>query len=400
MTPRHESLVRVAVSDLLQAVNNHLGHPLSQEWEQAARTVMRHHYLPERLWLNTDDGSYAPCDLQQDPERWFAAAYADDAVVTQVNDGAEPEEDDAWPSSSASAPSMVFRMLEHLDMAEGMRVLEIGTGTGWNCALLTHRLGGDNVVSVEVDAQVVADARTNLNACGLAPTVVHGDGSDGWPSGKPYDGVISTCSVRHIPSAWINQTRSGGRIVTAWDNPWITLGLLTLDVLEGSASGRFHPYGAFMLMRGQRTDLRIYRDVVRDHHQPTESRTTLDPDLVAGPDVGAQFAIGAVLRDVWHAWEDVPGVEDVKARLWIANTEATSWAAIDSDGTEGAESYTVWQYGPRRLWEEIQRAFAWWTEVGSPTPERFGLTVEADGAHHFWLDDPANALPGAAGSTP
>jgi protein-L-isoaspartate O-methyltransferase len=393
VTTRHQSLEQAAIRGLLQAVGHHLGHPLSPEWVQAAHAVKRHRFLPERLWLNSGDGSYAPCELQQDSRRWFAAAYADNAVVTQVNDGAEPEEDDVWPSSSASAPSMVFRMLEYLDLADGMQVLEIGTGTGWNCALMAHRLGGGNVVSIEVDAQVAADARANLNACGLAPTVVHADGSEGWPPAEPYDRIISTCSVRSIPPAWITQSRPGGRIVTAWDNPWITFGLLTLDVVNGAASGRFHPHGAFMLIRGQRTDLRVYRDVVRDHHQPAESCTTLDPDLVAGPDVSAQFAIGVVLGDVWHAWENDPDVEGVKARLWISNTEATSWSAIDWDGTEEAGRYTVWQYGPRRLWEEVERAFSWWTEAGSPLPERFGITVDPHGHHRYWLDSPDQFLP-------
>ncbi len=396
MTTPRQHLEQAAVCGLLQAVGDHLGHRLSPEWEQAAHAVKRHRFLPERLWLDSGDGGYTPCELQQDPDRWFAAAYADDAVVTQVNDGQDAEEGDVWPSSSASAPSMVFRMLEHLDLGEGMRVLEIGTGTGWNCALLAHRLGGGNVVSVEVDAQVAADARTHLNASGLAPTVVHADGSDGWPNAQPYDRIVSTCSVRGIPSAWITQTRPGGRIVTAWDNPWITFGLLTLDVADGAAAGRFDPHGAFMLLRGQRGDLRIHRDVVRDHHQPAQSRTTLDPDLVTGPDTGAQFAVGAVLRDVWHAWETDPGVDGVKARLWVSNTDATSWSAVDWDGTEDAESYTVWQYGPRRLWEEVERAFAWWTRAGSPPPGRFGLTVEADGPHHLWLDTPDNLVDAGA----
>ncbi|WP_141726977.1 methyltransferase domain-containing protein, partial [Streptomyces niveus] len=65
-------------------------------------------------------------------------------------------------TSSASMPSVVAAMLRDLDVSDGMRVLEIGTGTGWNAALLAHRLGSGNVVSVEIDAEVVARARAAL----------------------------------------------------------------------------------------------------------------------------------------------------------------------------------------------------------------------------------------------
>jgi protein-L-isoaspartate O-methyltransferase len=128
VTDQRQGAEQAAISGLLRAVDDHLGHPLATEWGRAAYAVERHRFLPERLWLDSDDGSYTPCEFQQDPERWFAAAYADDPVVTQVNDGAEPDGGDAWPSSSASAPSMVFRMLEYLDLADGMKTLEIGTG--------------------------------------------------------------------------------------------------------------------------------------------------------------------------------------------------------------------------------------------------------------------------------
>ncbi|MGW6912218.1 hypothetical protein ACWGB8_00130 [Kitasatospora sp. NPDC054939] len=46
------------------------------------------------------------------------------------------------------------------------------------------------------------------------------------------------------------------------------------------------------------------------------------------------------------------------ARLWVATTDASSWAAVDHDGGPG-ERFTVWQYGPRRLWEEIEEAHRW-----------------------------------------
>ncbi|MFJ7248085.1 hypothetical protein ACIQWA_26125 [Kitasatospora sp. NPDC098652] len=71
----------------------------------------------------------------------------------------------------------------------------------------------------------------------------------------------------------------------------------------------------------------------------------------------------------------------------MATTDGGSWAAVDWDGTRGAERYTVWQHGPRRLWEEVEGAYRWWLENGRPGPERFGLTVTPDG-QWVWLDKP------------
>ncbi|MFF1907869.1 methyltransferase domain-containing protein [Kitasatospora sp. NPDC058218] len=382
---------QAAVRGLLLAVRDELGHAVAGEWQAAALAAPRHRFLPELIWLRDDQGRYMACDRLASPEVWFTAAYADDAVVTQVNDGEAPAEDDEpWPSSSASAPSVVFRMLEALDLSAGMKVLEIGTGTGLTAAYLAHRLGDSNVVTVEVDEALAERARATLKANSLSPSVICADGQDGWKQQAPYDRVSATCSVTRVPIAWIEQTKPGGVILTPWDNPWICWGLLRLAVRgDGAAEGRFSPYSAFMTLRAQRQQLRIYRDVVRDEHRPDESSTGLDPRLVAGESWEADFAVGHRLGDVWYVWHDEPEMEGVQRRLWLATTDCTSWAAVDWDGDENANRYAVWQYGSRHLWDEAEAAYGWWGSHGRPGPERFGLTVNGE-EHRIWLDAPEN----------
>ncbi|MEV7270635.1 methyltransferase [Streptomyces bacillaris] len=278
---------------------------------------------------------------------WLRHAYADTAVVTQVNDGAAAgAAGERWASCSASAPSIVFRMLDMLDLRAGHRVLEIGTGTGWNAALVAHRLGAGRVVSVEVDPVLAMRAEACLRV-----------------------------------------------ILVPWESPWLCYGLLRLTVDGyGGASGSFFPYSAFMLMRGQRTDLRIYRDVVRERHVPVESATSVSPWAVAGKDWAAPFAVGLQLPGVWRAWHDEPGVDGVARRLWVATTDAGSWAAVDWDGG-GSDRFTVWEHGPRRLWREVEGAHAWWRGVGCPGPGRFGVTIAPDGTYVPWLDTPDRPVP-------
>ncbi|MFJ2784889.1 MULTISPECIES: methyltransferase domain-containing protein [unclassified Streptomyces] len=377
-----------ALRAMLDEVSTELGN-LEPKFLQAARAARRHRFLPDRLWVG--DG-YEPCDRADSPEAWLRAAYADEPAVTQVNDGEDPGDGDRWPSSSASAPEIVFRMLQMLDAHPGHKVLEIGTGTGWNAGLLSCLAGAGNVTSVEVDATLAADAQARLRGEGFGVAVVAGDGAEGYAGSAPYDRLVSTCAVRTVPRPWLTQVRPGGVILTPWDAPWTCYGLLRLTVDDnGSASGPFSPYAAFMLMRSQRTGLRIYRDVVREEHVPDESVTTLSPWDVARENFDARFALGLQLRDVWQAWHEDPGVDGVETRLWVATTDATSWAAVDFDG-KSEDRFTVWQHGPRRLWDEVEAAYAWWLGHDRPGPGRFGLTVTATGETP-WLDDPGRPVP-------
>ncbi|MFD5905751.1 methyltransferase domain-containing protein [Streptomyces microflavus] len=382
---------RDAMRGLLGAVSESLGAPLDPPWEAACREVPRHAFLPEKVWVGED---LKECSRGAAPGDWLRHAYADTAVVTQVNDGqAAAEVGERWASCSASAPSIVFRMLDMLDVRPGHRVMEIGTGTGWNAGLLAHRLGPGLVTTIEVDPALAAQAAGCLERVGLGAEVVQGDGARGHAAGASYDRVVATCSVRAVPPAWIAQTAPGGVVLVPWESPWFCYGLLRLTVDGyGGASGFFFPHSAFMLMRGQRTDLRIYRDVVRDSHVPVESTTRLSPGSVAGEDWAAQFAVGLQLPDVWRTWHDDPDVAGVASRLWLATTDATCWAAVDGDG-RASHRFTVWEHGPRRLWVQAEAAYGWWRGAGSPGPERFGLTVTPDGDHVPWLDTPDNHVP-------
>jgi protein-L-isoaspartate O-methyltransferase len=91
----------------------------------------RHTFAPDRLW-RWDGHAYRPVDRATDPDGWAAEIYGgpDAPAVTQVRSGV--------PTSSLSCPAVVADMLDSLALAPGHRVLELGTGTGWNAALVRH----------------------------------------------------------------------------------------------------------------------------------------------------------------------------------------------------------------------------------------------------------------------
>jgi protein-L-isoaspartate(D-aspartate) O-methyltransferase len=148
-------------------------------------------------------------------------------------------------------------MLAALDAEPGMTVCEIGTGTGYNAALLAHRLGAENVTTIEVDAELASRASAVLADAGYRDvTVVTGDGVPGYPPRAPYDRVLSTAAVQHLPYAWVAQTRPGGRVVTPWGTAYLNGALLSLTVGDdGTATGRLVDNVAFMWLRDQRLPL-------------------------------------------------------------------------------------------------------------------------------------------------
>ncbi len=113
-----------------------------------------------------------------------------------------------------SAPSMIAIMLEEAELKQGMKVLEIGTGSGYNVALLAEIVGKANVVTIERFPELVDWGGGNLRRTGYDEVkVVLGDGTLGYEQDAPYDCVMATAGAPRIPTPWILQTKVGGRIV-------------------------------------------------------------------------------------------------------------------------------------------------------------------------------------------
>jgi protein-L-isoaspartate(D-aspartate) O-methyltransferase len=155
-------------------------------------------------------------------------AYLDDAIVTKRDAGGQA-------ISSSSQPAIMALMLDQLALAPGQRVLEIGAGTGYNAALMSHITGPAGVVvSVDIDADLASQARQHLAAAGYPDvTVAAADGVGGYPPGAPYDRIIATVGVSDLAPAWLDQAGPGARIVV----PLGIRGLQVAVAFERSGSG-------------------------------------------------------------------------------------------------------------------------------------------------------------------
>lgn len=351
---------------------------LPKQWREAFLAVPRDEFIPEVIWRYAGD-DLVPLRRCEEPDEWLRRVYGPRYIVTQVDDGAPAGSGGRGrvATSSASRPDIVALMLDAGQIEPGMRVLEIGTGTGYTAALLAHRLGPRNVTTIEVDPDLAARARAALATAGYGEvTVVTGDGAAGHPLGAPFDRVLSTVAAPRVPYAWVAQTRPGGLVVTPWTSAYKPAGLLSLTVAEdGTATGALvNTTVSFMELRAQRVPRVTLAEVVRDTDLAEVSQTDLHACEVCNGDV--QFAVG--VRVPGCQWEYVPATgDDGRHRVWFLDPASRSWARFEY--RPGACRWPVHQFGPRRLWEDIEAAYQWWDQSGRPTADQWRFTITVDG---------------------
>lgn len=146
----------------------------------AMRDVPRHAFLPEAYRRRADPYGDHPCDI----------GYG----------------------QTISQPYIVAYMTERLALQPGEKVLEIGTGSGYQAAILAH--GGARVYTIEIIPELARHARAVLDAEGFQAVQIRtGDGYQGWPEHAPFDAIIATCAPEEIPSSLVKQLREGGRMI-------------------------------------------------------------------------------------------------------------------------------------------------------------------------------------------
>lgn len=360
---------------------------LRPEWREAFLAVPRHAFVPDTVWREdeyTDErNNLIPLHRSEDPDAWLELAYADAYVITQVDDGhpAGPGLNGFEATSSASMPSMVASMLAALDIQRGMRVCEIGTGTGYNAALLAERLGAELVTTIEVDPQIAVRAEQALTESGYgAVTVITGDGARGYPPRAPYDRVLSTAACQRVPYSWIVQTQPGGRIVAPWCTAYYNGGLLSLTVAEnGTALGNLVGMSSFMDLRDQRIPRASVGRCVYDEDKGAVTSTDLHPYDVAGH-FDVNIAIGIQVPRCKRIYRPADG-DSEEAILWFLDPWSRSWASLHHVPKVASEAYEVRQLGPRKLWDEVEAAYRRWVELGSPAADRLTFTVTREGQH-------------------
>jgi protein-L-isoaspartate(D-aspartate) O-methyltransferase len=174
-----EKKYRIAINDLIIYLKNSK-FLIDKRVESALRNIPRHEFVPE------SELDYA---------------YNNEPLQIMKN-------------QTISQPGVVTRMTEWLDVKDGQKILEIGTGSGWQSAILSYLVGNGDVYSVERHPELVKFAQENLKKLNVENVhVILGDGSLGYPKESPYDRIIITAACSEIPLPLLDQLKENGLII-------------------------------------------------------------------------------------------------------------------------------------------------------------------------------------------
>jgi len=353
----------------------------SRAWQDAFRAVPRHLFTT-RFTLAGDSDSDGYDLANSTPSKRTAAlalVYSDRTLITRVDTTGRP-------TSSSTQPGLMATMLQHLHAHPGQRVLEIGTGTGYNTALLCHVLDSHAVTTIDVDPDLTATATTALAAAGYHPTIVCGDGALGVPDHAPYDRIIATCSVDRVPPAWPRQLAVDGAILAN-----ISTGIIRLrQHADRTLAGRFLAPAGFMPLRPITTSDTAPTATALGGREVI-AQTSTAPDITYPATVPdhldystATFFTSLVAASSSLVFLHHHDGDQVRSYRWL-HPATGSWARIELLTDNQA---MINETGPRHLWRELAPVLDHWHTAGRPTLDRYGLTVTTTGTHRLWLDQP------------
>jgi protein-L-isoaspartate(D-aspartate) O-methyltransferase len=335
--------------------------------ERAFRTVQRHRLL--ETFYYRDGGDFRT--VEHDPGRpgrdHLALIYADTALATRRIGG--------MPASSTSQASLVAKMLELLDLSEGLKVLEVGAGTGYNAALLAQVVGDQRlVITVDVLEDVVDQTRRLLADTGYPRIqVLLRDGFEGVPEQAPFDRIVATVGCSDLSPHWAEQLAGDGAMLVplqhASGHP------LVLARKDGAAlRGRMVLRTGFIPVRGPlyiedmwSLGVRVAHpaELVHDHDDRPRfaARRPDEPMGITDDETDFLFFLGLQDRRACHAPQG-PAL----------SAGPDGWAALAPDG--------IWWWKDASLARELDRRYGEWDARGRPALEDYQISfqpIDADG---------------------
>ncbi len=316
------------------------------------------------------------CTDEMSRENYLAAVYRNQSLVTKLDER-------RWPVSSSSQPAVMARMLEALDVQPGQRVLEIGTGSGYNAALLATLTGeASQVVTIERDAELAATAREALE-CVLGPgvTVIVGDGVIGWQPEAPYDRIIATASAPTLPMAWVEQLRSGGTLVMDLQGT-LASGFLVVEKTATGVSGNFLQEPLHFMPLETEAITMPHTKLASLLQQGCQATFTQEDDAVF-----PEALFDPAFR--WFVQWRIPGCQVSKRKQLQRDTESVIHSILVIEPAsqtlvrfQKQQEEAAWRgevFGSTQFWQELQQAYAAFHALGEPGQQQYQLVAEEEG---------------------
>lgn len=377
-----DELARPYANALVTTLKNE-GKLSSPQVESAFKHVPRHPFIDHFFLLETSDRKMQWRHVQpssvRDADAWLRAIYTNRPVITAYDEY-------NIPTSSSSSPDAMALMLEASQLHPGLRVLEIGTGTGYNAALLAHIVGDPHhVFTVEIDPALAQRAQQRLDqVVGEGITVYAGNGLHGYAPGAPYDRIIATGSYHKVPLAWLDQLQIGGIILMNLRGH-LGAGAFLKVVKVGpqrAAYGTFLTGSDFMEL------------------QDTDTPSCKVTDLVSqylGRSVTAQMPCSQAKFDpslLWdHRLEFLLQLSFPHMYFTSIGFNPMSPCLIDSESdtmlvfrpTDQKNEWMVEIKGQPQTWEKVLRVYKLWAETGGTDVSQYLLDIDDAGRQSVTL---------------
>jgi protein-L-isoaspartate(D-aspartate) O-methyltransferase len=370
-TSHTEQAVRRHQETLLAQVHRALRDtPLSRSTVEAYWATPRHHFITRyRQWATKDWLDVNEANLTEH----LGALYGNWPLPLFGDD-----DDEAL--STISQPQLVLRMLDLLQLEPGQKVLELGTGSGWNAALMSHRVGADgHIHTLELVPELCSRASEALRRQGIQNvSVVERDGGDGYPEQGSYDRIVFTAGVADLPAAFVEQLREGGRLLVVMKNPGGMDLLLVLEKRGDLLESRQMMLCSFVQITGKR-HVRNFEPVVLEGLPEW-------PELAARKVSERRFWWAGEGRQTF-AWRTF-------AIRWFLSVTEPGYQAFETErkvGQKPDQYFGLWGPDHRSLvvvrddkWiahgsadasERLLERVRHWVDLGMPGPTSFSLRV-------------------------
>lgn len=354
------------------------------DWlKQALFNVPRHSFI-EQYHDNEEPGEIVQVESPKPTSKQLAKIYSDTGLMIRE-----------MPHSAASQPSLVFAMLADLELIRGLKVLEVGTGSGWNAGLIAFGVEDDRLVySIDLQEDLVEKARIHLSAAGFDHVNLRvGDGGFGWP-GEIFDRIIVTVGSPDIPPAWVQSLADGGILVMPLKTQGVGDPILRLHRQGNRLTGKFMLWAGFMSLQGN------FKSPSEDRLEPPwnpvlEELLREKPTTVSLPEVfGTDCAFWLRLRgESIHTLGEYKGQRGIYPVLLDSELPAL-YVPLSGHAPKPEKSMDI--YGNQQLVGRFIKGIEEWINLGKPRiidyhAELVDSTELADVASHRYIDKRPNA---------
>lgn len=299
------------------------------------------------------------------------------------------------PHSAASQPSLVFAMLADLELIRGLKVLEVGTGSGWNAGLIAFGVEDDRLVySIDLQADLVEKAQIHLSAVGFNHVNLRvGDGGIGW-QGEIFDRIIVTVGSPDIPPAWVQSLADGGILVMPLKTRGVGDPILRLHRQGDRLTGKFTLWAGFRSLQGN------FRSPSEDILEPPwdpviEELLREKPTAVSLPEVvGTDCAFWLRLRG--EPIQTLGEYNGQRGTYPVLLDRELPALYVPLSGYTPKPEKRMDVYGNQQLVEHFIKGIEEWIHLGKPRiidyhVELVDSTELADAAPHRYIDKRPNA---------